>query len=94
MKNLSEQVGVAVTIWTCIWEVLGSNLNHHTGYHELGIYWLASAPPGKHRENAATTPFQTLFHTLVILPFEAVDTYSIEKQTTNTNPSTYCLWVS
>jgi hypothetical protein len=43
----TEQAGVAVTLWTYIRDVPGSNLGWETGYLDCGFSLLSSVPPGK-----------------------------------------------
>jgi hypothetical protein len=38
-QYLSVQVGVAVTLWTCILEALGLNVGPGTGYPDLTIFF-------------------------------------------------------
>jgi hypothetical protein len=39
----TEQVDVAVTVYICIWEVLGSHLGRHTGYFDIFAVFLSSS---------------------------------------------------
>jgi hypothetical protein len=43
---IAEHVGVTVTLWTSIWEVLGLNLCRDTSYPEF-FPWFSLVPPGK-----------------------------------------------
>jgi hypothetical protein len=34
LYEANEQVSLAVTIYTCRWEMFGSNISRHTDYHD------------------------------------------------------------
>jgi hypothetical protein len=46
LQNIGN-VDVAVTMKTCILEMLGSNLGQDNGYPELSTSWISLIPPGK-----------------------------------------------
>lgn len=49
----TEQFCVAVSLLTCIPEMLGSNLGQNTGYPDWDNSWSSSAPPEKFRDNSS-----------------------------------------
>jgi hypothetical protein len=51
-----EQTGVACTLWTCIREVLNSNLGRDTGYPNCVFSWISSVPADKYWDNISIGP--------------------------------------
>jgi hypothetical protein len=74
----TEQVGVTVTIQTCIRDVLGTIVALDTGYPVWGFYRFSSIPSGKCRDGTSITPrtFPSksflIDHSSIMLPFDAI----------------------
>jgi hypothetical protein len=52
----TKQVALAVTLSSCIREVLGSNLGRDISYPDWGFSCFSSVPPGKCQDSIAITP--------------------------------------
>jgi hypothetical protein len=52
IKEQTEQTRAAVTLYTCMRKVMGSNIDLDTGCPDLSISWFCSVPPA----NAAVVP--------------------------------------
>jgi hypothetical protein len=58
MKEQStDQAGIAVILFTCIWQVLGLNLDWAPGYTDLKFFVVFSASPGKFWDRHKDSPF-------------------------------------
>jgi hypothetical protein len=60
--DIVEQAGLAVTVWTCILEVLGLISDQVSGSPDWGFFMIYSVPPGRGQDN---TPIKLWF-----LPFK------------------------
>jgi hypothetical protein len=56
----TDQIGVAVTHCTCIWEVIGSNLDRHTGCTNWWLSLFFSVSPGWFRDSTSITSHPTI----------------------------------
>jgi hypothetical protein len=72
------QAGLDVTLLTCIWEVLGSDLVRDTGYPYCYFSWLSSVDPRIYRDSASIWPrplpfkFFHIHHASIILPWDTI----------------------
>jgi hypothetical protein len=64
----TDQVGVAVTVYVCIREVLGSKPDLDIGHPDRGVLWFSLVPAGKFGENTQIMArlffFQILYSSL------------------------------
>jgi hypothetical protein len=55
-SKTNEQDGVAVTMQTPVWEMLGSNPGQDTAYPDGDVSYISSRPPGKCWESTLIGP--------------------------------------
>jgi hypothetical protein len=53
MLGPNEQASIAVTLYTSLSEVLGSNLGQYNGNPDLGFSWCSSDTSGKFRDGTS-----------------------------------------
>jgi hypothetical protein len=64
-NTFTEQVGAAVTLWNCVWEVYILKLGWDSGYPERGFMWYYSFLPGKWQNSTSFRPslhLQSIIH--------------------------------
>jgi hypothetical protein len=64
LHHITEQAGVAATLWAYVREVLSSNLTRDTGYPDSGFVWFYTISPGKFQD---FTSIRTQLHPSKIL---------------------------
>jgi hypothetical protein len=75
--SLTDEAGVAVTLWTCNRNVLGSNPGRNTGYPPRDISWFSSDPVGNCWDNASIRSVHTYYTSLYANPKNVIPHYVI-----------------